>query len=225
MLETALKDALAQDPVAAQAPLPADLSDLAQKRFALMTLHRPALVDDPVILRSLLDRVSAAALELRIQVLFLAHPRTKRILERIGGTFPSVIIRNPLPYFAMLRLFSSAALILTDSGGLQEEAAILHVPCITLRTTTERPETIAAGGKSRRMGRLKRTLFFRNQSGAFDLHAVYLPGVPLCRKKASIVHPDKRLGKIRYRFYMRCYRACGGIYDPHRAFFTVGQPQ
>jgi UDP-N-acetylglucosamine 2-epimerase (non-hydrolysing) len=121
---------------------------LPQGKFALMTLHRPALVDNPVLLRSLLERLSVASSALGITVLFLAHPRTQRTLERIGRSFPSIVVHEPRPYFAMLRTLTAAAVILTDSGGLQEEAAILHVPCITLRLTTERPETIDAGGNT-----------------------------------------------------------------------------
>lgn len=116
-------------------------------RFGLLTLHRPSNVDDPVVLRRLMQ--SIAALSERLPLVFPVHPRTRArirdagladILERgqIGLT-------EPLGYLQLLGLMSRARLVLTDSGGLQEETTALGVPCITLRDNTERPITVGQG--------------------------------------------------------------------------------
>jgi len=122
------------------------LSDLSleEKDYCLATVHRPQNVDDPTRLTSILEAFSQSPLP----VIFPAHPRTKEAITRFGLNSlldSSITIITPLGYLDFIRLLSSAACVLTDSGGIQEEALILQVPCVTLRETTERVETIAAG--------------------------------------------------------------------------------
>lgn len=117
---------------------------LQPRRFAVLTLHRPANVDDPVVLERLLTAVERIAQQL--PVVFPAHPRTQARLRQFG-LHPSHNVRviEPLGYLDFLKLWSNARLVLTDSGGLQEETTALGVPCLTLRENTERPITITEG--------------------------------------------------------------------------------
>lgn len=117
---------------------------LTPKSYALATLHRPYNTDDPDRLREVLT----ALVVLGMPVVFPMHPRTRSRLEDIGN--PQFATRNlqfvpPVGYLDMLALEQSAALILTDSGGVQKEAYFFAVPCITLRPETEWTETVAAG--------------------------------------------------------------------------------
>lgn len=117
--------------------------------FALLTLHRPSNVDDPDALR----RIFAALEEVgqNLPIIFPVHPRTAKMLRSFGvahtnGRNGSAVRRiQPLGYLDFLHLQKRAALVLTDSGGIQEEASILGVPCLTLRDNTERPITITHG--------------------------------------------------------------------------------
>ncbi|HWQ99442.1 MAG TPA: UDP-N-acetylglucosamine 2-epimerase (non-hydrolyzing) [Candidatus Methylomirabilis sp.] len=129
-----------------------DKSDIAerlgvtQKPYVLLTMHRPSNVDDPERLRALLASIGDAARGCELTVVFPVHPRTKHAMEAAGITLGEPFIQTePLGYLDLLRLQSSAGVVLTDSGGMQEEACILRVPCVTLRANTERPETISAG--------------------------------------------------------------------------------
>jgi UDP-N-acetylglucosamine 2-epimerase (non-hydrolysing) len=107
--------------------------------YILVTLHRPSLVDVP----DLLARTVAALDDVAetLPVIFPVHPRTRRNLE--GST--RVLLTEPLPYRQFLSLEAKAAAVVTDSGGIQEEATVLRVPCFTLRANTERPVTIELG--------------------------------------------------------------------------------
>ena len=117
---------------------------LAPREYLLVTLHRPALVDDPQRLAEAMSALGSVAQEL--PVIFPVHPRTRARLENLGIRAPDdVTITEPLPYRSFLSLESSAAAVLTDSGGIQEEATALGVPCFTLRANTERPVTVAEG--------------------------------------------------------------------------------
>jgi UDP-N-acetylglucosamine 2-epimerase (non-hydrolysing) len=115
--------------------------------LVLVTLHRPSNVDEPAQLRRLMGVLGELADE--VEVVFPAHPRTRARLEASGG--PSVAVRaglhlsEPLGYLEFLGLMTRAAAVLTDSGGIQEETTFLGVPCVTARTTTERPITVALG--------------------------------------------------------------------------------
>lgn len=112
--------------------------------YALLTLHRPSNVDDSKMLKLLINTINQ--LSHRIPVLFSVHPRTReRLLGQGVEVDPSVILCEPLPYHTFLGLMSKARLVLTDSGGIQEETTILKIPCLTLRRNTERPITITRG--------------------------------------------------------------------------------
>lgn len=112
--------------------------------YAVLTLHRPSNVDDPARLRSLfavLEEIHA-----RVPVVFPVHPRTRDSVARLlGGQAPRLRLTEPLGYLDFLRLMADAALVLTDSGGIQEETTVLGVPCLTLRDNTERPVTATHG--------------------------------------------------------------------------------
>jgi UDP-N-acetylglucosamine 2-epimerase (non-hydrolysing) len=112
--------------------------------YALLTLHRPSNVDDPASLRRIFEAL--AVIGRRVPILFPAHPRTVANIERTGARLGDGIrMVEPLGYLDFLHLQSKAALVLTDSGGIQEETSILGVPCLTLRENTERPVTIGKG--------------------------------------------------------------------------------
>ncbi len=117
-------------------------------RYAVLTLHRPSNVDDPDILAAIVD----VMLELshKLPIVWPAHPRSRKSLEQLGlvtriESSGNLKLTGPLGYLDMLSLNRQAKVILTDSGGLQEEATVLGVPCITLRPETERPVTISSG--------------------------------------------------------------------------------
>ncbi|MCU0331172.1 MAG: UDP-N-acetylglucosamine 2-epimerase (non-hydrolyzing), partial [Candidatus Kapabacteria bacterium] len=119
---------------------------LVDGAYALVTLHRPSNVDDVDQLRLLIDVL--ADVSTRIPMVFPVHPRTRSVLERAGlaaGMPPSIRLIDPAGYVDFLSLMQSAAVVITDSGGIQEETTALGVPCITARTTTERPVTVTHG--------------------------------------------------------------------------------
>ncbi len=112
-------------------------------RYALVTLHRPANVDDGFILRNILQSLLEVNAEL--PVVFPVHPRTRRRIADLGLDAAQLHLLDPLPYLEFLALQSRATVVLTDSGGIQEETTYLNVPCLTLRENTERPVTVALG--------------------------------------------------------------------------------
>ena len=117
---------------------------LARARYAVVTLHRPSNVDDPDSLAAILGALRSLAS--RLPVVFPAHPRTADRLERLGGAAaPGLIVCEPLGYLDFLALMDAARLVVTDSGGIQEETTALGVPCLTLRDNTERPITVLQG--------------------------------------------------------------------------------
>jgi len=115
--------------------------------YAALTMHRPSNVDDPAILRTLLETV--LKISRRLPVIFPMHPRTRAMIERFGleGMLdvPELLLLPPMGYLEMLGLMKDARVMLTDSGGIQEETTALGVPCITLRNNTERPITVDEG--------------------------------------------------------------------------------
>lgn len=115
--------------------------------YAVVTLHRPSNVDDPATFGSILNAL--AAISEKLPIVFPVHPRTRGRIEEFGftETIASSAIRliDPLGYLDFMRLYSGARMVLTDSGGLQEETTVLGIPCLTLRNNTERPITIAMG--------------------------------------------------------------------------------
>ena len=114
------------------------------KRYAVLTLHRPSNVDKKDSLTDMISAVGQVAETL--PVAFPCHPRTRLALTDHGIEIPKTIrIIDPLGYLDFLNLVAGSSLVLTDSGGLQEETSILGIPCLTLRTTTERPITVSLG--------------------------------------------------------------------------------
>jgi UDP-N-acetylglucosamine 2-epimerase (non-hydrolysing) len=117
---------------------------VAPNSYGLLTLHRPSNVDDSAMLKSLMNIINEVSH--RLPVLFPVHPRTQRRLEQEKvQVAPSLYLCDPLPYLTFLGLMARARCVLTDSGGIQEEATVLNVPCLTLRWNTERPVTITNG--------------------------------------------------------------------------------
>lgn len=125
----------------------ADLG-LAPRGYAVCTLHRASNVDDPKVLGGLISALAQVAE--RLPIIFPVHPRTRKMLadKGLGGLLeraPGLRLVEPMGYLEFLALTSQARLILTDSGGLQEESTALGVPCLTLRENTERPITVEQG--------------------------------------------------------------------------------
>ena len=123
-------------------------SNREKARYGLVTLHRPSNVDTAGALRPLMDCMRKIAT--RIPLIFPLHPRTKNNLLQFGllgagDQQENILYTNPLGYLEFLNLMLDASLVLTDSGGIQEEATFLRIPCITLRNNTERPVTITMG--------------------------------------------------------------------------------
>ena len=121
---------------------------LNPKQYVLMTMHRPSNVDDGEGLRAILDIIRNTAT--RLPVLFPIHPRTRNNMGKFGllaelETLKNVTLEEPQGYLEFLYLMENAALIVTDSGGIQEETTYLQVPCITFRASTERPVTVELG--------------------------------------------------------------------------------
>ncbi len=126
------------------------LSDLGlvDERYAVVTMHRPSNVDDATILGGVLQVLEVVGRELSI--VFPAHPRTRQKLNEFGladrfARLPNLCELEPVGYLDFLKLMSGATVVLTDSGGVQEETTILGVPCLTLRENTERPITVELG--------------------------------------------------------------------------------
>jgi UDP-N-acetylglucosamine 2-epimerase (non-hydrolysing) len=124
--------------------LPAKLG-LPRGAYVVSTLHRPSNVDEPERLAVLVEALARVAGEL--PVLLPLHPRTRQKLERfgLGASAEPLRLLDPLGYTEMISLTDGAAVVLTDSGGLQEETTALGVPCVTLREQTERPVTLTEG--------------------------------------------------------------------------------
>lgn len=109
----------------------------------VLTLHRPQNADSPERLKDILTTIVKSCKGHKI--IFPVHPRTKKTLEEIGYKHENLIMTDPLGYLSFIYLVSRCMAVVTDSGGLQEETTVMGVPCITLRETTERPETVTIG--------------------------------------------------------------------------------
>jgi UDP-N-acetylglucosamine 2-epimerase (non-hydrolysing) len=135
---------LAAREAAARSPVLGDLG-LVPGGYGLVTLHRPSNVDDPQALARLLGALDELAGRMRL--VFPVHPRTRARLDgaRVALDPARWTVTDPLGYLDFLRLTSQARIVLTDSGGVQEETTVLGVPCVTLRENTERPVTITEG--------------------------------------------------------------------------------
>lgn len=115
----------------------------ADEPYCLVTLHRPSNVDDPERLGGLLEALGDLE---NLQVVFPAHPRTLRNIQDLGLEVPSnILVGEPMSYLQFLRAQTSASVVITDSGGVQEETSVLGVPCVTVRANTERPVTLELG--------------------------------------------------------------------------------
>jgi len=113
------------------------------ERFALVTLHRPSNVDDGATLKGILESLLEVSCDLA--VLFPAHPRTRQRISEFGLNPGRLHLLDPLPYIDFLALQTRATVVITDSGGIQEETTYLGVPCFTMRENTERPITVSVG--------------------------------------------------------------------------------
>lgn len=111
--------------------------------YFILTLHRPSNVDHPDKLITTLREISNACKGYK--VIFPVHPRTKKMLVHHSKMFDNIVIVDPQPYFEFIYLIQHCKAVITDSGGITEEATFLKIPCLTMRDTTERPETITQG--------------------------------------------------------------------------------
>ncbi len=114
-------------------------------QYFLVTLHRQENVDNAARFGSILEGLSKIALQLKLPVIYPIHPRSRKKMSEFGLKPENLTLIEPVDFLSFLQLESSAKLILTDSGGVQEEACILGVPCVTIRDNTERPETLEVG--------------------------------------------------------------------------------
>ena len=112
-------------------------------RYILVTLHRPANVDDDCTLKRILQ--SLVEVNSQLKVVFPVHPRTRQRIAEFGIDAGKLELREPLPYVEFLALQHRATAVVTDSGGIQEETTYLKIPCLTLRNNTERPVTVTMG--------------------------------------------------------------------------------
>jgi UDP-N-acetylglucosamine 2-epimerase (non-hydrolysing) len=150
---------------------------VSSKNFILMTMHRPATVDDVDGLKKLSALINNVSDDLKI--VFPIHPRTLKNIDafNLSDNFKSnknLILTEPLDYFSFQKLVKEAKLILTDSGGIQEESTFLQVPCLTLRPNTERPITVTTGS---------------NELVPFDLDII-------TKKVNQIIKGEYKLGNI-----------------------------
>ena len=113
--------------------------------YFLVTVHRQENVDDCKRFSDIVDGLHAIRNELDVEIIYPIHPRARKHFESFGLTLDGITLVEPLDYLSFLQLESNAKLVLTDSGGVQEESCILGVPCVTLRDNTERPETLEVG--------------------------------------------------------------------------------
>ncbi len=123
-----------------------DKLGLEKEKYIVVTAHRQENVDDKKRLLGILEGIDLVGKETGLKIIYPMHPRTKKIIADQGIIIPGTIeVIEPVGFFESLHLQKNAALIITDSGGLQEEASILQTPCITVRDNTERPETVDHG--------------------------------------------------------------------------------
>lgn len=117
--------------------------NLKKNEYFLITLHRPSNVDDPEKLDAILSAIKEASSELPI--IFPVHPRTRQTIDKFKINDKNILMIDPQGYLEFMYLVQNAKGVITDSGGITEEATVLHIPCLTLRNSTERPETVVIG--------------------------------------------------------------------------------
>lgn len=120
-----------------------DSMSLTDKNYMVLTLHRPNNVDDPIKLNEILQSINDNSLGL--PVIFPVHPRTRKIIEKIGIHYNNIHFTEPMGYLEFMYLVKNSMAVITDSGGITEETTVLHIPCMTIRDNTERPETCTVG--------------------------------------------------------------------------------
>lgn len=136
-------DTLFQNFMFSKKPIFWDNFELISKNYFLLTLHRPINVDNPTILASLLNNISTFLPDFKI--IFPLHPRTKSIINSFLIPTNNIYLVEPQSYNEFIYLLNHSKAVITDSGGISEESTALNIPCITLRDSTERPETILNG--------------------------------------------------------------------------------
>ena len=136
-------DTLLKNKSRLKAPAIWDELNLEKKKYIVMTLHRPGNVDEEQNLKALITQITS--LGENYPIIFPVHPRTKNILKNLDLTFENLHYIEPLGYLSFNYLVENAFAVLTDSGGITEETTVMNVPCITLRESTERPETCELG--------------------------------------------------------------------------------
>lgn len=182
---------------------------LQPREYAILTVHREENVDSFKNLNRIADIVKRLAGNVSRCIVFPMHPRTRERLASAGlleslSSLPGLMITEPYGYLDFLALLASAAIILTDSGGLQEEACILRVPCVTLRENTERPETVTVGA---------------NVIAGLDVEAVMIATTTSLAKPREWAQPlgDGRAGERIAHIAMNA-AARRGISQPERNF-------
>lgn len=118
---------------------------LEPKDYFLVTAHRQENVDIKERLKDIISGLELVAEEFGLPIVYPIHPRTRKRMNHFGIKVESITLIEPVDYFSFLQLEANSKLVLTDSGGVQEETCILNVPCVTLRDNTERPETLEVG--------------------------------------------------------------------------------
>jgi len=121
---------------------------IKSKGYFLVTIHRQENVDNIERLKSILDGLTALKEKYQVPIICPVHPRLRRMIDEFGIYPDNLTMIDPIGFLDFLHLETNARLILTDSGGVQEESCILNVPCVTLRDNTERPETLEVGANA-----------------------------------------------------------------------------
>jgi len=190
-----------------------DEMGLMYRDYGVVTLHRPANVDNPERLREIIGALAEVAKG--IPIIFPIHPRTRRQLKLMNGSAPKFRSRagriaaygiygvDPLGYLEFVALMAGARMVLTDSGGVQEETTFLNVPCLTLRATTERPVTVTHG--TNRVIGISAAAIVEEGSRLLKSPRPAFPPPPLWDGKAS----DRILAVLRERFAGPAARSSG----------------
>jgi len=136
------------DAVLQNIKLTEEYADPPYSEYFLVTLHRQENVDDPKRLQKIIRGLELVAKHFEIPIIYPIHPRTKKRITQFNINVSKLKLIEPMDYLSFLKFLSNAELVFTDSGGVQEEACILKVPCVTLRYNTERPETLQVGANT-----------------------------------------------------------------------------
>ena len=178
-------------PAAKARPVVGELG-LQRGEYILVTLHRPSNVDDPQPLQEILRALEQLAGGRR--VIFPVHPRTRQRMQQLGLLPQKVEFLEPQGYLDFLALTEAAGLVLTDSGGVQEETTYLGVPCLTLRKTTERPVTVTMGTNRLVASECEAILRAVEQAGQTELGCVSRPALWDGKAAHRIVEVMLRVG-------------------------------